>query len=116
MISLLRIMSIHDANDAYLPFAGLYTIWKNPEGKEIYSFTIITTAPTVNLKQIHDRMPVILEPEAEEVWLNPDVTDPKVLTPLLHPYEVKALDFYPVSKVVNRSGFEWPELIQQIKV
>src|SRR5262249_50443175 len=51
---------IHDENDEYLPFAGLYTTWKNPEGKEIHSFTIITTAPTVNLQQIHDRMPVIL--------------------------------------------------------
>src|SRR5215831_16328148 len=113
MISLLRIMSIHDASDAYLPFAGLYTIWKNPEGKEIYSFTIITTSPTVNLKQIHDRMPVILDPKAEEVWLDPDVTDPGELTPLLHPYAMKALDFYPVSKAVNRAGFESPELIKR---
>ena len=88
---------IHADAGEYLPFAGLYDIWKNPEGIEIYSFTIITTQPTINLKSIHDRMPVILEPEAEEVWLNPDVTDPKVLTPLLHPYEVKALSFYPVS-------------------
>src|SRR5215831_15988983 len=38
---------IHDENDEYLPFAGLYTSWKNAEGEEILSFTIITTAPTV---------------------------------------------------------------------
>jgi putative SOS response-associated peptidase YedK len=84
------------------------------EGTEIHSFTIITTAPTVNLKAIHDRMPMILEPKAEEVWLNPDVTDPKELTPLLHPYQVKALDFYPVSKSVNRAGVDSPEFIAQI--
>jgi putative SOS response-associated peptidase YedK len=105
---------IHDAYDDYLPFAGLYTTWKNPEGREIHSFTIITTVPTVNLKAIHDRMPVILEPDAEEVWLNPDVTDPGELTPLLHPYAVKALSFYPVSKAVNRTGFESPTLIQKL--
>ena len=58
-------------------------------------------------------MPVILEPKAEAVWLNPDVTDPHELTPLLHPYEVRALDFYPVSKAVNRAGFESPELIKK---
>jgi len=104
---------MHDENDDYLPFAGLYTTWKNPEGTEIHSFTIITTAPTVNLQAIHDRMPVILEPKAEEVWLNPDVTDPKELTPLLHPYTVKALDFYPVSKAVNRAGFDSPKFIER---
>ena len=104
---------IHADAGEYLPFAGLYTTWKNPEGIEIYSFTIITTAPTVNLKAIHDRMPVILEPKAEEVWLDPDVIDPKELTPLLHPYAVGALDFYPVSKAVNRAGHDSPELIRK---
>ena len=104
---------IHADTGEYLPFAGLYDIWKNSEGEEIYSFTIITTQPTVNLQAIHNRMPVILEPKAEAVWLNPDVTDPGELTPLLHPYAVKALDFYPVSKAVNRAGFESPELIKR---
>jgi putative SOS response-associated peptidase YedK len=92
---------------------GSYTTWKNPEGTEIHSFTIITTAPTVNLQAIHDRMPVILEPDAEEVWLNPEVTDPQDLTPLLHPYAVKLLDFYPVSKAVNRAGVDSSMLIQK---
>ena len=104
---------IHAEDGEYLPFAGLYDSWKNPEGIEIYSFAIITTEPTVNLQAIHNRMPVILEPKAEEVWLNPDVTDPGELTPLLHPYAVKVLDFYPVSKAVNRVGFDSPELIQK---
>jgi putative SOS response-associated peptidase YedK len=102
---------IHPDTGESLPFAGLYDIWENPEGIEIYSFTIITTQPTANLKAIHDRMPVILEPDAEDVWLNPDVTDPKELTPLLHPYAVKALDFYPVWKAVNKAGLDSPELI-----
>ena len=105
---------IHAEGGEYLPFAGLFDIWKNPEGEEIYSFTIITTEPTVNLQAIHNRMPVILEPKAEEVWLNPDVTDPGELTPLLHPYAVRALSFYPVSKAVNRAGFDSPEFIQRV--
>jgi putative SOS response-associated peptidase YedK len=105
---------IHDENDEYLPFAGLYTTWKNSEGTEIYSFTIITTQPTVNLKAIHDRMPVILEPAAEEVWLDPDVTDPQELTPLLHPYTIRPLDFYKVSKAVNRAGFDSPEFVKRV--
>src|SRR5215468_9938254 len=104
---------IHDEADAYLPFAGLYDIWKNPEGREIYSCTIITTQPTVSLQAIHTRMPVILEPAAEEVWLHPDVTDPQKLTPLLHPYTIRPLDFYMVSKAVNRAGYDGADLIQR---
>jgi putative SOS response-associated peptidase YedK len=105
---------IHAAAGEYLPFAGLYTIWKNPEGIEIYSCTVITTQPAVSLQSIHNRMPVILEPAAEEVWLDPDVTDPGQLTPLLHPYTIRPLDFYKVSKAVNRAGFDSPELIQKV--
>ena len=45
--------------------------------------------------------------------LNPDVTDPEELTPLLHPYTIRPLDFYPVSKAVNRAGFDSPEYIQK---
>jgi putative SOS response-associated peptidase YedK len=85
---------IHADAGEYLPFAGLYDTWKNPEGREINSFTIITTQPTANLQAIHNRMPVILEPKAEEVWLNPDVTDPQELTPLLHPDTIRPLAFF----------------------
>jgi putative SOS response-associated peptidase YedK len=58
-------------------------------------------------------MPVILEPAAEDVWLDPDVTDPKELIPLLHPYTIRPLDFYRVSKAVNRAGYDSPLLIQR---
>jgi putative SOS response-associated peptidase YedK len=58
-------------------------------------------------------MPVILEPDAEEVWLDPDVADPQELTPLLHPYMVRALSFYPVSKAVNRAGYDSSLLIKK---
>ena len=57
---------------------------------------IITTQPTINLKPIHDGMPVILEPDAEELWLHPEVTDPKELTPLLHPYVALVLQHYAI--------------------
>ena len=105
---------IHADAGEYLPFAGLYDIWTSPEGIEVYSCTIITTPPTVNLQAIHNRMPVILEPAAEEVWLNPEVTNPQELTPLLQPYTIRPLDYYTVSKVVNRAGFDSPELARRL--
>jgi putative SOS response-associated peptidase YedK len=104
---------IHADAGEYLPFAGLYDIWNSPDGREIYSCTIITTQPTANLHAIHNRMPVILEPAAEEVWLNPDVTNPQELTSLLHPYTIRPLDVYKVSKAVNRAGYDAADLIRQ---
>jgi putative SOS response-associated peptidase YedK len=41
-------------------FAGLWDHWKKPDGKTLYTFTIITTAANALNKKIHDRMPVIL--------------------------------------------------------
>jgi putative SOS response-associated peptidase YedK len=58
-------------------------------------------------------MPVILEPDAEDVWLDAEVTDQHVLMSMLHPYTIKPLDFYKVSKAVNRAGFESPDLIKK---
>ena len=49
----------------------------------------------------HHRMPVILAPEAEAVWLDPGLTDPERLRPLLVPYPPEAMEAYPVSQAVN---------------
>jgi putative SOS response-associated peptidase YedK len=102
---------IHAGAGDYLPFAGLYDIWVNPEGTEVYSCTIITTQSTIHLQPIHNRMPAILEPATEEMWLDPDMTDPHELTSLLHPYTIRELGVYKVSKAVNRAGYDTPHLI-----
>jgi putative SOS response-associated peptidase YedK len=67
-------------------FAGLYDIWTAPSGEALTSCTIITTLPNQELQSIHDRMPVILLPEDEDEWLNPDLTEPQDLLPFLKPY------------------------------
>ena len=57
-------------------FAGLWEHWKSPDGEEILSCTIITTEANELLKAVHERMPVILDREAEAVWLDPKVQEP----------------------------------------
>jgi putative SOS response-associated peptidase YedK len=55
------------------PFAlaGLWDVWRKPDGKKVESFTIITTEPNDLIEPpIHNRMPVILRPEEEEQWLD----------------------------------------------
>jgi putative SOS response-associated peptidase YedK len=66
-------------------FAGVYDIWQEPvSGREVYSYAIITTKPNSAIKPIHDRMPVILQPEQEKTWLDQSVLNIKLET-LLHP-------------------------------
>ncbi len=66
-------------------FAGLYDIWIEPvSGKEIYTYTIVTTAPNNVVKPIHDRMPVIMEKRYENDWLN-ELTPIDTLQSLLSP-------------------------------
>lgn len=69
--------------------AGLWDKWVSPDGEIIHSFSILTTVPNQLMKEIHDRMPVILEPAAEKIWLG-DTTQ-KELMELLRPYPAEAM-------------------------
>jgi putative SOS response-associated peptidase YedK len=96
------------------PFAmaGLYDRWKDAEGREIGSFTIITTEAAGALKSIHDRMPVILDPGAEDPWLDAK-SDPKDLRRLLVPCHDERLDAYEVSTLVNAPANDLPACIEK---
>jgi putative SOS response-associated peptidase YedK len=92
-------------------FAGLWDAWTSPEGEEIRTCTIITTDANELLKPIHDRMPVILTREAEEIWLDLAIQDPEKLLPLLKPYPAEEMEAHPVSRWVNRPDHDGPECI-----
>ncbi|WNQ12421.1 SOS response-associated peptidase [Paenibacillus aurantius] len=81
--------------------AGLYDTWTAPDGRRVGSCTVVTTEPNELVRDIHDRMPVILRPEGEELWLDRDVTDPSLLQPLLVPYPAEAMSAYPVDPKVG---------------
>jgi putative SOS response-associated peptidase YedK len=89
-------------------FAGLYEIWEDkqapPEAGPYKSCTIITTDASDSVKDIHNRMPLILRPEAYDEWLDPDNKEPAKIEELLKTAYVKELKRYPVSKRVNRVG------------
>lgn len=71
-------------DNSIFSFAGLYDVWKDKNsGKEIHSYSIITTVPNTIVGKYHDRMPVILEKEDENVWLNPEIVEADKLRPLL---------------------------------
>ena len=92
-------------------FAGLWEIWHAADGSEIRSCTIITTQPNEMMAPIHNRMPVILSPEAYPLWLSAEEKDSNQLTQLLVPYPADQMTAYPVSKMVNSPHNDSPEII-----
>lgn len=94
-------------------FAGLWETWQPQDGETITSCTIITTQANELVEAIHDRMPVILSAKAYEQWLDPNA-DQSDLRPLLKPYEVEAMETYPVSSVVNRPSYNQPDCIKPL--
>jgi putative SOS response-associated peptidase YedK len=96
-------------------FAGLYDIWTNKEtGKEIRSYTIITTKPNELVGQYHDRMPVILAPEDEAAWLNPDIVEPERLLPLLKQYPADKMEEWRVGDEARNPKNDYPEVIHPL--
>ena len=96
-------------------FAGLYDVWHDKNGsKEIRSYTILTTTPNALVGQYHDRMPVILEKEDEDVWLNPDV-DADQLHPLLKPFHDDKMEEWEVGADARDPRNDFPEVIKPLK-
>lgn len=94
--------------------AGLWEHWESPKGQSIYSCTVITTKPNELVEDIHDRMPVILKPEDEKIWLDPTIKNTEVLGGLLKPLPQEYMEAYEVSSLVNSPRNNSPNLIQEI--
>jgi putative SOS response-associated peptidase YedK len=94
-------------------FAGLWESWRpKGGGEELRTLALLTTAPNALGAEIHDRMPVILPPDAYDLWLNPDLRDPETLRDLLRPYPEELMEAYPVSRRVNSPRSEGPALVE----
>ena len=95
-------------------FAGLWDVWKTPEGDTLLSFTIITTRANELMERIHDRMPVILHEKDEAKWLDPEFKDTEKLSSLLQPYPSEQMVAYKVSTIVNSPKNDTPSCIEPV--
>jgi putative SOS response-associated peptidase YedK len=86
-------------------FAGL---WEPAAGGAVPTCAILTTEPNDVARPIHDRMPVILDPADYARWLDPAVTGPAEVRPLLRPFPSGAMTAFPVSTAVNNPTFDDP--------
>jgi len=103
---------IHMKDESLFAFAGLYDTWRDPNGVAVTTYTIITTEPNELVATIHDRMPVILHREDEDRWLDPGITDPGAVLPLLHPHPAEGMATYPISTTVNSPAHDSPDILQ----
>jgi len=93
-------------------FAGLWETWKGSDQSIYHSCTIITTEASESIKEIHDRMPVILKPEAIKEWLDPATTKYEKLSTILKDGRVTRIKTYPVAKLVDSPKNNDPRCIK----
>ncbi|MGC2193739.1 MAG: SOS response-associated peptidase [Terriglobales bacterium] len=97
-------------------FAGLWDGWKDGDGNWIRSCTILTTTPNSVTSTVHDRMPVILDRDSYDLWLDPGMRDVAAASALLKPYDAKAMGCYPVSTRINHVANDDEECSRRVEI
>jgi len=97
-------------------FAGVWDGWKNPDGQWIRTCSILTTTANAITSKVHDRMPVILERDDYDVWLDPGMKNVEAVSELLKPYDAQRMRCYPVSARVNQVANDDSECSSQVEV
>src|SRR3954451_18347017 len=111
---------IHPADDGVLAMAGLYEIWRDPTRDEddpmrfLWTCTVLTTTAEDSVGHIHDRMPLLVEPDRYAAWLDPSASDVDELKKLLVPAAPGRLEAYPVSTAVNNVRNNGPDLLDPL--
>ena len=92
-----------EVNDGEMfAFAGLWDGWKDSSGQWIKTCSILTTNPIAVTSTVHDRMPVILDPDSYDLWLDPSMSNVQVVSEVLKPYDAAAMRRYAVTSRINR--------------
>jgi putative SOS response-associated peptidase YedK len=106
-----------EVNDGRLfAFAGIWERWRDASGNGIETCAILTTAPNAVTSPVHDRMPVILNPDSYDLWLDPGFKDVNVVSDLLKPFDARLMRCYPVSARVNQVANDDQECSAPVEV
>lgn len=101
----------HFADNRMFAFAGIWDRWSGDDGEPLLSCALVTTSPNDVVAPFHDRMPVILLPEHEAIWLDRGTEEEERVRDLIRPHQFDDFVVNPVSKALNRVGTEGAELI-----
>jgi putative SOS response-associated peptidase YedK len=111
---------IHPADGGVMAMAGLYEIWRDPTRDDDdpqrfrWTCTVLTTSAEDDLGHIHDRMPLLVEPDRYAAWLDPTTSAADDLKALLVPAAPGRLEAYPVSTQVNNVRNNGAELLDPL--
>src|SRR5450631_2905080 len=97
-------------------FAGLWDRWKDTSGNTVETCSILTTTPNAVTSAVHDRMPVILDPDTYDLWLDPGMKDMGIASELLKPYDALQMRCYPVSTRINHVANDDEECSAPVEV
>jgi putative SOS response-associated peptidase YedK len=99
---------------APLAFAGLWESWQGPNGEEMETAAIVTTRANKTLAPIHERMPVVVPPEAFDLWLDTANVDATTAAALIAPARDDLLEAHEISTAVNRTANDNAKLIEPV--
>jgi putative SOS response-associated peptidase YedK len=97
-----------------IAFAGLWETWMGPNGEEVDTACIVTTRANRTLAPIHDRMPVVIAPEAFDLWLDSATVDAATAAALIAPAPEDLFEAYEISTAVNRAANDSAALIEPV--
>ncbi|CDN47187.1 SOS response-associated peptidase [Neorhizobium galegae] len=99
-----------------IAFAGLMETWSSADGSEVDTAAIMTTAANGGIRHIHDRMPVVIEPEDFARWLDCKTQEPREVADLIRPVQEDFFEALPVSDLVNKVANMGPDLQKPVAV
>ncbi len=106
---------IRPKDQGLFALAGIYSSWLDPDGVEWGTYSIITTTPNKEMQTIHDRMPVILHPNDEALWLDPSISDAGILYDFMRPYPNDMLLLNEVGQEINSVKVDNARLMTRLR-
>lgn len=104
--------AIEMADESPFAFAGIWEHYQSPDGSELETFAILTCEPNEMMADIHDRMPVIIDPNDYDRWLDSSIQNAAEINDLLKPFPAELMASYPVSSYVNSPKNTGPQCIE----
>ena len=106
-----------EVNDGSLfAFAGIWERWKNASGDTVETCSILTTTANAVTSAVHDRMPVILDPDGYDLWLDPGMRNVNVVVELLKPCDASLMRCYPISTRINHVANDGAECSAHVEL
>lgn len=107
---------VRPRNGGIVAFGGLMETWSEPGGSEMDTGTILTTEANADLASIHHRMPVVIQPEDFERWLDCRNSEPRDVADLMRPVQADFFEAIPVSDRVNKVTNAGPENMEPVEI